>query len=64
MTFYNADLCLYGAKEGGRGGYRESVREREVKRERDESERDIHTIWRGKNQPIQFWKGWVNAKIG
>ena len=35
MTFKNVDYCVHGAKEGGREGYSERVREREGKRERD-----------------------------
>ena len=35
MTFKNVDWCLHGAKEGGREGYIERVREREGNRERD-----------------------------
>ena len=35
MTIKNVDWCLHGAKERGREGYRERVREREGKRERD-----------------------------
>ena len=35
MTFKNVDYCLHGAKEGGREGYIERVREREGKREQD-----------------------------
>ena len=35
MTFKNVDQCLHAAKDGGREGYRERVREREGKRGRD-----------------------------
>jgi hypothetical protein len=38
---------LHGAKEEGREGYIERVREREGNRERDgeRKKREIHTIW-------------------
>ena len=44
MTFKNADKCLHGAKEGGKEGYRERVREIEGNRERDgEWEKEKYT---------------------
>ena len=46
---------MHGTKEEGREGYRESVREKEVKRERDgEWEKDPHNLEReeSKNNPI------------
>ena len=46
---------MHGAKEGGREGYWEWVREREGNRERDgewKMKREIYTIWEGSiNRP-------------
>ena len=57
---------MHGAKEGGREGYRERVREIEGNRERDgELEKEKYTQFVGKHQQtIHLGKGWVNAKIG
>ena len=45
---------MHGAKDGGREGYRERVREREG---------NTHNLG-GKHQRTIQGKGWVNAKIG
>ena len=49
---------MHGAKEEGREGYRERVREREGNRERDGElvrEREIHTIWEGSINGPSNW---------
>ena len=58
-SYFCVDKCLHGAKEGDREGYGERVREREGKRERDESERKIY-----RERYTQFEGESMNGPIG
>ena len=54
---------MHGAKQRDSVGYRERLRERVSKRERD-GEREIHTIWSGKHKrTIQMGRVGLTLKL-